>query len=284
MAGAPGLPRLTDGVLGNLAPARRRLVLALLALVGVVVGVGVLLTVAAVLRSAGVLGSPAEVADPSRPGPVLLVPGYGGSEGGLRVLASALREQGRDVTVVRLPDRARGDLGDQADALGDAVDTALDRTGQTSVDLVGYSAGGVVARLWVTREGPARVRRLVTLASPHHGTQLAAIGTLFSGACPTACQQLVTDSPVLDQLAAEGLPVGPGYLSLWTTADDVVVPPTSAVLEGVASPSVQSVCAGDPVRHSGFPSDPVVVAMVGEALGVGPVPSWTTADCERLSS
>jgi len=227
-----------------------------------------------------------EVVDQTRPGPVLLVPGYGGSVASLAPLAAALRTSGRDVTVVALPDRALGDLGAQASALGQVVDAALDRTGARSVDLVGYSAGGVVARLWVVEDGGAdRVRRLVTLGSPHHGTDLASLGSVVNGACPLACQQLSASSPVLARLEAEGLPQGPGYLSLWTTGDDVVVPPDSAVVDGAPSPSLQSICPTVRVRHGGLPGNALLQRLVAEALGTAPaVPSWGPADCARLTS
>jgi pimeloyl-ACP methyl ester carboxylesterase len=229
-------------------------------------------------------GTPVAV-DPSRPGPVLLVPGYGGSAASLASLAASLRATGREVTTVVLPDQALGDLGDQARALAAAADQALARTGAGSVDVVGYSAGGVVARLWVTEDGGATsVRRLVTLGSPHHGTELADLGALVQGACPIACQQLSPASPVLARLDAEPLPAGPRYLSLWTTQDDVVLPPDSAVIDGVPSPSLQSICPTVRVRHSGLPDDVLVQRLVAQAIGAGPIPTWGPADCRRLSS
>jgi triacylglycerol lipase len=223
--------------------------------------------------------------DQSRPGPILLVPGYRGSVTSLESLAVSLRATGRNVTIVTLPDQALGDLSEQATSLAAAARAVLDRTNAGSVDVVGYSAGGVVARLWVSEGGGASsVRRLVTLGSPHHGTELAELGALGQGTCPVACQQLSPSSPLLSRLDGEGLPAGPEYLSLWTTRDDVVVPPSSAVIEGVASPSVQSVCPESQVRHGALPSDPLVQRLVAQALASSPIPTWGPADCTTLTS
>ncbi len=226
---------------------------------------------------------PSNPVDQSVAGPVLLVPGYGGSRQSLDALALSLRDEGRDVTVVALPDRGQGDLDDQAKVLDVAVGAALARTGTPSVDMVGYSAGGVVARLWATEGGGSdRLRRLVTLGSPHHGTELATLGALVEGSCPAACRQLAPDSPLLARLNAEPVPRGLVFVSLWTTLDDVVLPASSAVVDGVPSPSLQSICPGASARHGDLPRDPLVQGLVGEALSGESPPSWTTADCERL--
>lgn len=247
----------------SLAPARRRLVLAVLALVAI----GVLVLVLATVRgSSGPRRAP--VAQ-DVPGPVLLVPGYGGSTSSLQPLAQVLRAAGRDAQIVDLPGNALGDLNGQAEALGTAVAATLRRTGASSVDVVGYSAGGVVARIWARNHGGAAVaRRIVTLGSPQHGTALAALGSLVPDACPVACQQLAPDSPVLAALnAGVETPPGPGWVSIWTTHDDVVLPPSSASLAGALDLTVQGVCPSDTVNHSGLPRDRVVQRMVLAALG-----------------
>ena len=221
--------------------------------------------------------------DQSVAGPVLLVPGYGGSAQALHALALSLRHAGRDVTVVDLPDRGQGDLDDQAKVLDAAVDAALARTGTPSVDVVGYSAGGVVARLWAIEGGGSdHLRRLVTLGSPHHGTDLASLGSLVEGSCPAACQQLAPDSALLTRLDAEPVPRGLVFVSLWTTLDDVVLPASSSVVDGVPSPSLQSICPGASARHGDLPRDPLVHALVRQALSGKRPPSWTPADCGRL--
>ena len=116
--------------------------------------------------------------DQSRPGPVLLVPGYGGSTTSLRGLSARLAGAGRDVTVVGLPDNGTGDMVAAAGVLDTAARTALSRTGSDSVDVVGYSAGGVVARQWVADGGAGIARRVVTLGSPHHGNDPGGPGRL----------------------------------------------------------------------------------------------------------
>jgi triacylglycerol lipase len=276
----------TEVVLSALSPARRRLVLALAALVAVAVAAAcTLLVVHAVAGApAGTAAAPPHVPQ-DQPGPILLVPGYGGSVSELNLLARALRAEGRDVTVVRLPDNGLGDLRVQARTVGQAASAARARSGAPSVDVVGYSAGGVVARYWVQDlDGRAQTRRLVTLGSPHHGTEIAEFGTLFAGACPVACQQLLPTSPLLGELDKKIAEDGPRVVSIWTTLDDVVLPPDSARLAGALNVTVQSVCAASRVRHSGLPGDPVVQGIVSAQLGAGPPQQLGATDCRRLSS
>jgi triacylglycerol lipase len=268
-------------VFSGLAPARRRLVLALLAVVLVAALAGVALVVTG-RQAADDVRPVAQDA----PGPVLLVPGYGGGQGALRSLADVLTAQGRDATVVAVPGNGTGDLAATADALGDAVDAALERTGATSVDVVGYSAGGVVARLWVAADdNAARVRRVVTLGSPHHGTTLADLaGDLAPDQCPIGCTQLGTASDLLARLnAGDETPVGPTWVSIWSEDDQTVTPPDSARLDGALNLPVQSVCPGVQVSHGELPRDPFVQALVLDELEAGEPRELTTADCPRAA-
>jgi triacylglycerol esterase/lipase EstA (alpha/beta hydrolase family) len=162
--------------------------------------------------------------------------------------------------------------------------------------VVGYSAGGVVARLWLRDDGHAPVRRVVSLGSPQHGTALASLGALMAGQCPVACQQLDPASDLLARLNARPggsggsggevptEPAGPVFVSLWTSHDEVVIPPESAVLAGGINIRIQSVCPASAVRHSGLPTDPLVTAMVLSALQPSAPAQLTARDCARLSS
>ena len=228
--------------------------------------------IAAVVAALARRSPPVEAVPQDRPGPVLLVPGYGGSTASLQVLADALTAGGRDARVVRPGGSGTQDLRDQAEGLARAVDSALDETGAPSVDLVGYSAGGVVVRLYVADlGGGSTVRRAVTLAAPHHGTDLAALaGSLGSAACPEACSQLDPDSDLLRRLnAGDETPDGPVWVALWTEDDKTVVPPTSGRLDGALGYAVQDVCPALVVGHPDVPRAPEVAAMVEAAIGTG---------------
>lgn len=267
-------------MLAGLAPARRRLLLAVLALLVV----AVLAAVALVLLPRDDAPGPAAPVSQEEPGPVLLVPGYGGGTGSLRGLADRLTAAGRDVTVVSLPGNGTGDLTAAADVLDTAAGAALERTGAGSVDVVGYSAGGVVARLWAADGGADVARRVLTLGSPHHGTTLAdlAVG-VAPGSCPEACRQLATDSDLITGLNdGDETPEGPTWVSVWTAQDETVTPPDSARLDGALNLEVQSVCAGAQVGHGDLPRDPLVQAIVLAELAPGNPMPLGAADCARL--
>jgi triacylglycerol esterase/lipase EstA (alpha/beta hydrolase family) len=211
---------------------------------------------------------------------VLLVPGYGGQTGSLSVLAARIRATGRPASVVRLPGTGTGSLVTDAAVLNAAVERVL-RGGAPSVDVVGYSAGGVAVLLWAREDdGNHKARRVVTLGSPFHGTRLAADAAgILPEACPAACKQLVPGSPLLAQLDHTAVPSRPRWLSLWTTDDQVVLPPDSARLAGAINVPIQSLCPGHEVSHTHLPTDPVVISLVLQAIGRGPISPRGPADC-----
>ena len=77
------------------------------------------------------------VPDQAKPGPVLLIPGYGGGQGALNQLATRIRQAtGRIAEVLTLAGDGTGDLAEQAGVLADAVARAY-AAGAPSVDVVG---------------------------------------------------------------------------------------------------------------------------------------------------
>ncbi len=250
--------------LARLTPARRRLLVAALGLLALAV---VVVSALVLVRGAGT----GAAVDQSTPGPVLVVPGYGGDTAGLVPLVRQLRRDRREVVVLAPVDGGTGDLRAQARRLAALARRTLQRSGAASVDVVGYSAGGVVARLFVRDEGGAAVvRRVLTLGSPHHGTDVAAIALQVAGGCPRACEQLATGSALLRRLnAGDETPDGPSWVTVRTERDQTVTPTDSASLVGALNIDVQQVCPGSGTSHGDLPADPVVLATLRSALGRG---------------
>jgi triacylglycerol lipase len=260
---------------------RRRLLAGAVVLVVLVAAVVVGLRV---LRSAGPAVDPTARPAQDRPGPVLLVPGYGGGRGGLQQLAARIETTGRSATVLTLVGDGTGDLSAQVAVLDTAVDAAL-AAGAPSVDVVGYSAGGVVTGLWLARDdGAAKARRVVTLGAPLAGTSVAATASVLApDACPAACRQLAPGSAELTELTrgrvGEALP----WLSVWTADDETVTPPaTASQLQGTVQVQVQAVCPGARVSHSALPTDPAVTGLVLRALSTDPLGADVTGDCAEV--
>jgi triacylglycerol lipase len=239
----------------------RRRVLAGVAALVLVLAAGV--AAVAALGGPGRRGAP-EAVRPLGEVPVLVVPGYNGTATSVGTLAARLRAAGREVEVVELPDRGTRDLRTSARALGRAVD----RTGAARVDLVGYSAGGVVIRVLLADPARAlRTRRVVLLGTPNHGTELAgAAAALDPGMCGSVCQ-LAPGSGLLAELnRGDETPPGPRFFSIWTAGDQTVVPPATASLDGATNIRVQDVCPSARLGHGDLVTSPLALGLVVEAL------------------
>jgi triacylglycerol lipase len=252
-------------VLDALSPQRRRVVLAVAVLVLLMI---ITTVVISVVRSRSTSAGPPQ----SQPGPVLVLPGYGGSAGSVQPLVAALRSAGRMAVAVEPVGDGTGDLRAQARHLAVAAERVRRDANVASVDVVGFSAGGVVARLWVREEGGADVaRRVLTIGSPHHGTSQAALGAGLAGGCPEACQQLSPDSDLLRRLnAGDETPDRARWVTVRTTADRVVTPVDSAALDGALNLVVQEICPTSTATHGDLVSDPVVLATLDSGLGADP--------------
>lgn len=107
--------------------------------------------------------------------PILLVHGYGCSRGIWWLLRRRLEAAGHTVATLSLvpPYTSIGKLVPQ---LNQRIEAVCAATGSKQVTLLGHSMGGLVCRSYLARHGIARVDKLLTLASPHAGTELARMG------------------------------------------------------------------------------------------------------------
>lgn len=157
--------------------------------------------------------------------PVVLVHGIGDNRSAFAILRRTLRRRGygRITTVNYSP--LTSDVRKAAADLARHVERLCAQTGYEQLFLVGHSLGGLIARYYVQcLGGDARVNTLVTLGSPHAGTQLARMAPL-----PVA-RQLRPGSELMRELA------GPAdcctrFVAIYSDRDEVVVPNRSARLD-----------------------------------------------------
>lgn len=191
---------------------------------------------------------------------VLLIPGHGGSTDGVAALGVSLAEAGFSTSVV--------DIGNGSQNLNlYAEQVAAQARDAGQVALVGYSQGGLIARA-AAALAPASIARVVTIATPHGGTQLAELGSRFvPGACDASCKDMVPASQFL-----AGLPFASDetrWLSVFTSQDEVVRPPGSAVLDGATNIDLAEACPDIAVDHGGTVTSPVVAQLVASLLQSG---------------
>lgn len=130
------------------------------------------------------------------PRPVIVLHGYAMNRANFLALALRLRRAGLG-PVLGFEYWTLGRVAAGARQLGWFIDDVLARTGATSVDVIGHSMGGVVARYYVAfAGGDGRVRHLITIGSPHAGTELSAMGVGY------ATRELVLGSQLTTRLGS----------------------------------------------------------------------------------
>lgn len=215
------------------------------------------------------LGKP-ETIDPDGPvegaSSVFLVPGYGGGEGSLQPLKTEFEKRGYQVYILDIGE-GKGDLGEYGKSLASKILESTRDTGG-SVHVVGYSAGGVIARAALSPDIAPRIGRIVTLGSPHSGTSIASVGVAFGGAqCPLACQQLARDSDFLNSLPVAGNTER--WLSVYSPQDEVVVPTETAILDGSTVLNTEQLCKKNSFTHGELPENPEIIAAVINFIDTG---------------
>jgi triacylglycerol lipase len=120
-----------------------------------------------------------------------------------------------------------GKVASAARRLGEYVEEVCRFHGVEEVDLIGHSMGGVVARYYLALGGgAARVAHLVSLGSPHSGTEVSHFGV------GRPVHELMPGSPLLARLDAAGLPAGTPALCVWSRGDAMVWSEEQARLPG----------------------------------------------------
>ncbi|AGS33593.1 hypothetical protein B841_00550 [Corynebacterium maris DSM 45190] len=224
-----------------------------------------------------------------KPWPVVLVHGTGATTGHWGKLARDLRAHGWAVFAPAYGNRGTDEMQESATQIGGYIDAVLAVTGAQQVIVIGHSQGGLLVRYWLrAHDCGAKVRHMVSLAAPNHGTTLGGIisplisGELAAGLVdafvrvwfgPAGFQQVI-DSPIVEAANEGGdLVEGVTYTCIATRSDLTIQPPETCFLHDpdAADDTVHNVWVQDVdptavVMHEDMPGDHRVRHLVVAAL------------------
>lgn len=152
--------------------------------------------------------------------PILVAHGYMTNRGYFRPLVRGLEAAGIGPIFVPNFRAVFSNIETYADELERQIERLATRSGHGRVILVCHSMGGLAAREYIRRRGGGRIARLVTIASPHHGTVVAYLGVGKNGT------QMRRGSDFLAALeeSERRHPPGIGATSVYSCHDNLVVP------------------------------------------------------------
>lgn len=181
--------------------------------------------------------------------PVVMTPGFLDDARKLSWMASTMRRSGLQPVIIS-PQPSDGTLGidRMAEMLAEEIEQRLGST--QYFNFFGFSMGGLIGRYYLQRLGGAkRIRRLITLATPHRGSWTARL-------LPTrpALTQMYPGSDFLADLNQElDLLAAHEFMAYWTPFDLSVTPPHHCYLPGLPATRLFS------PFHATLTHDPLVL-------------------------
>jgi triacylglycerol lipase len=200
--------------------------------------------------------------------PVIFVHGFTGSSSSFDNLKQWLISQGwpsSHLYAIQYSNTTGSSI-DNAYELQSFIKNVLRQTKASKVDIVAHSMGGLSTRYYIKYlAGSQSVDDVITLGSPHHGTTSSYFGLFTEGA-----REMVPGSPFLNGLnSIDETPNGSEaasviqYTSVYSSADTVINPYTSSILNGAKNLQISG------VSHSGLLTDSSVRPLILEGLEDG---------------
>jgi hypothetical protein len=192
--------------------------------------------------------------------PILLVHGIIDNHSIFALLQRALRRRGFGTVSSYDYGLLTQDVPTAAVLLGEAIEKLAANSGYERVHVIGHSLGGLIARYYVQRlGGDARVHTLVTLGTPHAGTEAARPFRRLP-----LLGQLTPGSPVLRELAEPAPNCRTRFLVFASDLDHLIRPSQNARLEH-PDLSVRNVAVNG-VGHLSMPNNSSIAFTIASAL------------------
>lgn len=191
--------------------------------------------------------------------PVLIIHGFLGTRGSMYMLERRLVDDGFVVVSFNLGTLNTRDIRRSAFIIHRKIERILAQTPSQKIDILGHSMGGLIGLYYVKKlGGHTRVRKLVMMGTPVHGTWSALAGVLTLGLWSTSSWQLLPRSRFLDELAQGPMPPEVELHTI-AAARDWVVPLPTTRLPGANATTV-------PLGHSSLVVSEEVYRRIVSAL------------------
>ena len=159
-------------------------------------------------------------------------------------------------------------VDDIARMVADKIEGLASKHGIERFHIIGHSKGGLVARRYVQHYGgDKRVKSVITLGTPHHGTPTAALGVALMGfgALSSSPADLLPGSGLISRLARDSFP---GHIPLASiySREDVICPFWCSVLRPRPGEGHLSNHVIRGLGHSELAWDPRVYRIIQERL------------------
>lgn len=172
--------------------------------------------------------------------PVLLVHGIVHNPSAFFKLKRKMDELGWQNVYTINYSTSHGSLTKMVEILARRIDLICEQTKSSQIDIVAHSMGGIISRYFMTiGAGRGKVKNLITLGTPHQGTELSiflrgmSLGSLNS--------DLRAGSYFIRSLQDHPLPKGCKITSVYTPYDILVWPRKNCIAQGIPKKSFENI-------------------------------------------
>ena len=210
-------------------------------------------------------GAPHHLIDVINPRPILLVHGIVHNQSAFFSLKQHFDALSwKNIFTINYSTR-HGSMTQMVDQLAQRVEEILESTQTNQIDIVAHSLGGLVSRYYMSvGGGRGKVKRLITLGTPHKGTSLSFLlrGLTISG----LTDDLRQGSYLMNLLNETTLPRGTKIISIYPSFDWAVWPTTNSKVDGLPRTAFKNYEI-EGVSHMGLLFSNKVADLIVNAIG-----------------
>jgi len=157
---------------------------------------------------------------------------------------------------------------EQAQVIAEKIERIAEKYDLNKIHIIGHSKGGLLARHYIQHHGgDRRIKSLITLGTPHHGTPTAAVGLWVTGLglLTKSPFEMLPKSRLVKRLGQDTFPANIPLTSIYSKSDLVCPFWCSTLFPKPGETSMQNMVVKG-VGHTAMCHDPAVYLMIKRQL------------------